>query len=167
MVVPPTTVAPRTRGLILEGIRGISLGGDTCISCGIEEGLVQLGQANGGVSRMVVLSDGDANHGVRDVPGFRAKFLELYHGRYLRPTRDYLVASLEHLLPVVARVPRLYNGVVGSGMGGAGMRVFGLVDTPKLSGIDLGRELAARGLAFATPEALRRLVSSTASGSTP
>ncbi|WP_437301907.1 vWA domain-containing protein [Sorangium sp. So ce388] len=72
VVVPPTTVAPHTRGLILEGIRRISLGGDTCISCGIEEGLVQLGQANGGVSRMVVLSDGDANHGVRDVPGFRA-----------------------------------------------------------------------------------------------
>ncbi|MGK3984110.1 VWA domain-containing protein [Sorangium sp. So ce136] len=72
VVVPPTTVAPHTRGLILEGIRGISLGGDTCISCGIEEGLAQLGQANGGVSRMVVLSDGDANHGVRDIPGFRA-----------------------------------------------------------------------------------------------
>ncbi|GAA0606513.1 FAD-binding and (Fe-S)-binding domain-containing protein [Craurococcus roseus] len=92
-----------------------------------------------------------------NVPNFRAKFLELYHGRYLRPARDYLVASLEHLLPAVARVPRLYNGVVGSAAGGAGMRLFGLVDTPKLSGIDLGRELAARGLAFATPEALRRL----------
>ncbi|XYH92430.1 vWA domain-containing protein [Sorangium sp. So ce1128] len=72
VVVPPTTVAPHTRGLILEGIRGISLGGDTCISCGIEEGLVQLGQAGRGVSRMLVLSDGDANHGVRDIPGFRA-----------------------------------------------------------------------------------------------
>ena len=92
-----------------------------------------------------------------NVPSFRAKFLELYHGRYLRPARDYLVASLEHLLPAMARMPRLYNGVVGSGMGGAGMRLFGLVDTPRLSGIDLGRELAARGLAFATPEALRKL----------
>jgi FAD/FMN-containing dehydrogenase len=49
-----------------------------------------------------------------NVPSFRAKFLELYYGRYLRPARDYLVASLEHLLPAVARVPRLYNGVVGS-----------------------------------------------------
>ena len=72
-----------------------------------------------------------------NVPGFRAKFLELYHGRYLRPARDYLVASLEHLLPVVARVPRLHNGLLGSGPGGAGMRLFGLVDTPRLSGIDL------------------------------
>lgn len=72
VVVPPTTVGPDTRGRILASVRGISLGGDTCISCGIEEGLALLGQAGPGVSRMLVLSDGDANHGVRDVPGFRA-----------------------------------------------------------------------------------------------
>ncbi|WP_437539471.1 VWA domain-containing protein [Sorangium sp. So ce726] len=72
VVVPPTTVGPETRGRILASVRGISLGGDTCISCGIEEGLSLLGQTSGGVSRMLVLSDGDANHGVRDVPGFRA-----------------------------------------------------------------------------------------------
>ena len=35
-----------------------------------------------------------------DVPGFRAKFLELYYGRYPRPLRDYPVASLERLLPL-------------------------------------------------------------------
>ncbi|WP_437873648.1 vWA domain-containing protein [Sorangium sp. So ce363] len=72
VVVPPTTVGPETRGRILASVRGISLGGDTCISCGIEEGLSLLGQTSAGVSRMLVLSDGDANHGVRDVPGFRA-----------------------------------------------------------------------------------------------
>ncbi|WP_437805083.1 vWA domain-containing protein [Sorangium sp. So ce1078] len=72
VVVPPTTVGPATRGHILASVRGISLGGDTCISCGIEEGLSLLGQTGGGVSRMLVLSDGDANHGVRDLPGFRA-----------------------------------------------------------------------------------------------
>ncbi len=38
-----------------------------------------------------------------DVPTFRAKFLELYHGRYLRPLRDYVVGSLESMLPVMAR----------------------------------------------------------------
>ena len=30
-----------------------------------------------------------------DVPTFRAKFLELYHGRYLRPARHHAVAALE------------------------------------------------------------------------
>ncbi|MGK4004248.1 VWA domain-containing protein [Sorangium sp. So ce1036] len=72
VVVPPTPVGPDTRGRILARIEGIALGGDTCISCGIEEGLALLDPASGRVSRMLVLSDGDANHGVRDVPGFRA-----------------------------------------------------------------------------------------------
>ena len=30
-----------------------------------------------------------------DVPAFRSRFLEVYHGRYLRPVKDGLVASLE------------------------------------------------------------------------
>ena len=48
------------------------------------------------------------------MPAFRAKFLELYHGRYLRPAKDGLVGAIEHLLPVAARLPALYNLAVGS-----------------------------------------------------
>lgn len=44
-----------------------------------------------------------------DVPEFRSKFLALYHTRYMRPMKDYLVASLEHALPIFAFVPWLYN----------------------------------------------------------
>lgn len=49
-----------------------------------------------------------------NVPGFRAKFLEICQGRYLRPARDYLVASLEHLLPAVRRaiMARLFADLV-------------------------------------------------------
>lgn len=73
VVVEPTIVGPETRGRILARIRGITLGGDTCISCGVEAGLALLGGGGSArVDRMLVLSDGDANHGVRDVPGFRA-----------------------------------------------------------------------------------------------
>jgi Ca-activated chloride channel homolog len=72
IVVPPTTLGATTRTRILAGIRGITLGGDTCISCGIDDGLDLLAQTTDRVSRMIVLSDGDANHGVRDIPGFRA-----------------------------------------------------------------------------------------------
>ncbi len=71
-VVPPTPVSSITQGRIVEAIQGIRLGGDTCISCGIEQGLSLLEQTNGKVSRMILLSDGDTNHGVRDIPGFRA-----------------------------------------------------------------------------------------------
>src|SRR4029079_6504873 len=57
-----------------------------------------------------------------DVPSFRAKFLALYYRRYPRPLRDYSVASLERLVPLLARMPRLYNGLVRSGPGRAALR---------------------------------------------
>ena len=71
VVVPTTTIEPGARSRINAAIRGIGLGGDTCISCGIEEGMRLLAQTSGKVNRIILLSDGDANHGVRDVPGFR------------------------------------------------------------------------------------------------
>ncbi|MDN0073441.1 FAD-binding and (Fe-S)-binding domain-containing protein [Crenobacter sp. SG2303] len=92
-----------------------------------------------------------------DVPEFRAKFLELYYGRYLRPLKDYLIGSLESTLPLVAKLPGLYNAVLGSGAGRALMRRIGLVESPLLSGIDPVAELARRGFALATPARLQRL----------
>ena len=92
-----------------------------------------------------------------NVPSFRAKFLELYHGRYLRPARDYLVGSLEHLLPAVGRVRGLYNPLVSSRAGQAAMRAVGLVATPSFSHISMRRELVARNIADATPAALAAL----------
>jgi len=71
VVVPTTVIGPGARERINGAIRGIGLGGDTCISCGLEEGMRLLAQTTGKVNRIILLSDGDANHGVRDVPGFR------------------------------------------------------------------------------------------------
>ena len=88
-----------------------------------------------------------------DVPAFRAKFLELYHGRYLRPAKDGLVGAIEHLLPVAARLPALYNLAVGSPPGRLLTRGLGLVALPRLPGLRLDRELAARGIRTATPQA--------------
>ena len=81
-----------------------------------------------------------------DVPSFRAKFLELYYGRYLRPARDYLVGSLETFLPTIGRMPGVYNALIGNAVGQGAMRTVGLVATPTFSGISLRRELAARGI---------------------
>ena len=92
-----------------------------------------------------------------DVPGFRAKFLELYHGRYARPVRDHLVAAAEWVLPRAAHVPWLYNAAVASGLGRAVLAAAGLVDSPALSGIDLAAALLRRGLSVATPELLAGL----------
>jgi Ca-activated chloride channel family protein len=72
VVVPPSVIGPGARERVNADIRSIALGGDTCVSCGVEEALSLLDRTTGRVNRMMVLSDGDANHGVRDVPGFRS-----------------------------------------------------------------------------------------------
>src|SRR4051812_6084550 len=92
-----------------------------------------------------------------DVPTFRSKFFELYYGRYLRPFRDYVVGSIEHLVPLMARIPGVANALAGRGPGRTALRAVGLVNTPTLSGMDIGRELRKRGVAIATPDALRAL----------
>jgi FAD/FMN-containing dehydrogenase/Fe-S oxidoreductase len=88
-----------------------------------------------------------------DVPTFRAKFLELYHGRYLRPLRHHAIAALEAVVPLLAKAPRLANAATSLGLS----RMIGLVHVPKLSGINLGNELARRGVALAEAEALAQL----------
>ncbi|MBV8400879.1 MAG: hypothetical protein JOZ17_19420, partial [Acetobacteraceae bacterium] len=89
-----------------------------------------------------------------DVASFRAKFLELYYGRYLRPLRDHAVGSLEHVMPVMARAPGLYNALVADGPGHVVLRGLGLTATPRLSRVNMRRELALRGIEEASPAAL-------------
>lgn len=47
-----------------------------------------------------------------DVPSFRARFLNLYYSRYQRPAKDYLVANIESLLPVMAKAPQVVNAAL-------------------------------------------------------
>jgi FAD/FMN-containing dehydrogenase/Fe-S oxidoreductase len=93
-----------------------------------------------------------------DVPDFRAQFLELYYGRYLRPAKDYLVGGLEAMLPRLSRFPAAYNAVMESRLAQRLLRgAVGLVDNPRLSGIDLVRESRLRGIFTATPDSLQGL----------
>jgi Ca-activated chloride channel homolog len=75
VVIPPTRVSSSTRGSMEAAVRAIRLGGDTCISCGMLEGMQQLAQTSlsgDRVNRMILLSDGATNSGIKDVPGLRA-----------------------------------------------------------------------------------------------
>lgn len=75
VVVPPTRISAGNRSSIEASIRSIRLGGDTCISCGLEEGMRQLDLATLGgdrINRMILLSDGATNNGIRDMPGMRS-----------------------------------------------------------------------------------------------
>ena len=55
-------------------------------------------------------------------------------------SRDYVVGSIEHLVPLMARMPGMSNALAGRGPGRALLRTIGLVDTPAL----IGREHRSR-----------------------
>jgi FAD/FMN-containing dehydrogenase/Fe-S oxidoreductase len=93
-----------------------------------------------------------------NVPEFRSRFLELYHSRYLRPLKDYLIGSLEFSIPYLARFPKAYNAV----MSAAPVRyllehVAGMVDSPLLSLMDFRAACARWNVGMATPERLAAL----------
>lgn len=93
-----------------------------------------------------------------NVPEFRSRFLELYHRRYLRPLRDYLIGSLEFTMPWIAKAPALYNGLMRAGWVRALLeRHVGMVDSPLLSRYDLAAAMRRWQVRPADPRALAAL----------
>ena len=69
-----------------------------------------------------------------DVPSFRARFLNIYHTRYQRPVKDYLVANIETMLPLMARMPQVVNTMLEQGwVKNLTASTVGYVDAPLLS----------------------------------
>lgn len=69
-----------------------------------------------------------------DVPDFRAKFIDVYYSRYLRPVKDHIVARVEQLAPKLAIAPTVSNFVIESTL----FKTFskhglGYIDTPLLT----------------------------------
>jgi len=74
------------------------------------------------------------------VPEFRSRFLALYHARYLRPLKDYLIGSLEYTIPYLARTPRIYNAIMSAALVRRWLeKGAGMVDSPLLSLFDWGK----------------------------
>lgn len=71
VLLPPTVVDDRSRERLAFGLGSVEARGHTCISCGIEAGMNLLSERTSAVNRMLLLSDGEANTGIRDVDGFR------------------------------------------------------------------------------------------------
>ncbi|QDY41780.1 D-2-hydroxyglutarate dehydrogenase YdiJ [Candidatus Pantoea soli] len=93
-----------------------------------------------------------------DVPDFRARFLQLYHTRYLRPVSDHLVAAVESYAPLMARAPRAFNFFLKQPW----MREFsknhiGMVDLPLLSSPSLRQQLSGHAAMSLTLEQLEAL----------
>jgi len=70
-LIAPTVLEGDNRASLVDSIEKLALGGDTCISCGLDAAAQFLETSSDWVGRVLLLSDGDANHGVRDIPGFR------------------------------------------------------------------------------------------------
>ena len=69
-----------------------------------------------------------------DVPTFRTKFLDAYYSRYLRPISNHLVANVEKVLPLAARLPKFSNVVANNPISAWVTRnLVGYVDAPRFS----------------------------------
>ncbi len=71
VLVSPTTVDASSRERVERALSGITSGGDTCISCALEESADLLRERAGFVSRVLLLSDGQATRGETSVNGMR------------------------------------------------------------------------------------------------
>ncbi len=71
VLLSPTMIDATSRARILDRLASPRAGGDTCISCGLDAGMRLLGQRPGMVSRILLLSDGLATAGTRDLPSFK------------------------------------------------------------------------------------------------
>ncbi|GAB2521462.1 D-2-hydroxyglutarate dehydrogenase YdiJ [Microbulbifer agarilyticus] len=93
-----------------------------------------------------------------DVPTFRAKFLELYYGRYLRPLKDYFVGGLEFMMPYLARAPQIYNWPLKlKPIRWVMERGLGLVDSPSISATRLDKAMRELGVPYASRASLRAM----------
>lgn len=70
-----------------------------------------------------------------DIPEARARFMHLYHGRYLRPMKDHLIGRLEHVLPLIANPlgRPIYNSLLRWLPVRILIRKLGMVDSPMLA----------------------------------
>ena len=81
-----------------------------------------------------------------DVPDFRSRFINIYHSRYPRPLKDHLVANVELLAPLMAKAPKLVNGVLNTKLyDKLSAKSIGYVNTPLLSVPTLKKQVKEAG----------------------
>ena len=69
-----------------------------------------------------------------NVPEFRSKFIYLYHTRYLRPLKDYIVGSIETTGHFFSKMPFFINYLISSSLINSFLKnQIGLRDLPKFS----------------------------------
>ncbi|MBI4954233.1 MAG: VWA domain-containing protein, partial [Myxococcales bacterium] len=102
-VVAPTVLGDDSRPRVVEAIQRLWIGGDTCISCGLEAALADLGGATGYVGRILLLSDGAANVGVVDEAGMSKLGQRAQSGQVSITTIGLGADYNERILTAIAR----------------------------------------------------------------
>lgn len=93
-----------------------------------------------------------------DVPAFKARFLQLYHTRYLRPLRDHIVANVETYAPLMASVPGFFNFFIKSPIVELlSQKTIGMANLPLLSSPNLKQQLKGHQALNTTLETLESL----------
>ena len=78
-----------------------------------------------------------------DVPSFRSRFMNIYYSRYQRPVKDYLVAYVESILPLMVKAPVIVNSVIRPQWSKKlTLKTIGYVDMPLLSVPTLAESLS-------------------------
>lgn len=90
-----------------------------------------------------------------DIPSARSKFLALYHSRYRRPLKDYVIAWLEPILPYAARIPGISNRVMSNILARRLWAWIGIADLPLLTRRTLFKALAREGIDIVSTKSLR------------
>ena len=87
-----------------------------------------------------------------DVPEFRARFLQIYYGRYLRPLKDYFIGTLEFIIPMLTLAPFkwLYNFLMSLNIVKGMLKNYaGMVDSPLIHRMSFNKELKKRRVFYA------------------
>ncbi|MEJ2043255.1 MAG: FAD-binding and (Fe-S)-binding domain-containing protein [Reinekea sp.] len=95
-----------------------------------------------------------------DVPEFRARFLQLYYSRYLRPLKDYFIGMLEFIIPLLTMQPFkwFYNLLMSSAWVKTVLKnVAGMVDSPLIHQMNFRREMIKRHVQYADANILPSL----------
>lgn len=122
ILIPVTTLDALSRERIINDLRLATTElptGHTCISCGIELGKRTLERRRAGISRMLLLSDGEANRGTRDEQGIRVLARQARNEGVTISSIGVDVDYNEKLMSAIARESngRHYFSETGSNLG--------------------------------------------------
>ncbi|SFC13501.1 D-2-hydroxyglutarate dehydrogenase YdiJ [Pseudoalteromonas denitrificans] len=77
-----------------------------------------------------------------DVPTFRSRFLNYYHGVYARPLKDYFVANIEKTAPLMSKLSLVINPILKMKLTKEIIKNhIGYIDTPLLSQPSLAKQV--------------------------